>query len=134
MTEMASPLPCVIVQLVQPNRWATSTRPAPLNYWNVWNTWNIWNELFPIHQERHDNLRQLLRLLMRDVMPRAFDGHDLRVGKKLRAVAAHGFHEVALGAVNEEDRTFEPADEGFDLAFRHRRRRAVAQNGSCFQR
>ncbi len=81
MTERTSPLPCVIVQLGQPNRWVTSTRPAPLNHWNVWNTWNIWNELFPIHQERHYDLRQLFRLLMRNMMPGAFDGHDLRIGK-----------------------------------------------------
>ena len=54
---------------------------------------------------------------MRNMMPRPFDGDDLGIGKQLRAVAAHGFHEIALGAVDEQDRTFEPADERFDLPF-----------------
>ena len=54
---------------------------------------------------------------MRNMMPGALDGNDLGVGKKLRAMAAHRFHKIALGAVDEQDRTFEPADERFDLSF-----------------
>ncbi len=66
---------------------------------------------------------------MRDMVAGAFDGYDLRVGKKLRATAAHGLHEFALGTVDKQNRTFEPANERFDLSLGHRRGCAIAQNG-----
>jgi hypothetical protein len=59
------------------------------NDWNDWNLWNDWNDLFFLHQKRRNDLRQLFRLLVGDVMAGAFDGDDFRVGKKLRSVAAH---------------------------------------------
>src|SRR5581483_4991110 len=101
------------------------------NNWNVWNDWNYWNVLFPLHQKRHNDVRQLLRLFVRNVMPRAFDRDDFRVGKKLGAAAAHRFHEIALGAVDKQDRTFEPANESLDLPFGHRRGRESAEKYSA---
>src|SRR4029450_12679207 len=53
------------------------------------------------HQERHHNLRQLLRLFMRDVMTRALHRDDLRVGEKFYPRAAHRLHAIAFGAVDE---------------------------------
>src|SRR5207253_9763092 len=62
------------------------------------------------------------------MVSRAFDGHDLRVRKKLHARAAHGLHEIALSTVHKQDRTFQAADEGFDLTLSHRGSSPVAQN------
>src|ERR1041384_2255553 len=61
-------------------------------------------------------------------MPSAFDRNDLRVGKKLGAVATHGFHEIALGAIDKQDGTLEPPNESFDLSFGHRRGGSVTQD------
>src|SRR5262249_51641426 len=55
----------------------------------------------PLHQERRYNIRQLLRLFMRDVMTGAVDGLDLGVGEKLYPWATHGLHEITFSAVNE---------------------------------
>src|SRR5215510_16151747 len=52
-------------------------------------------------QERHDDIRQLFRLFMRDVMTGAVDGLDLGVGEKLYPRATHGLHEITFGAINE---------------------------------
>src|SRR5262249_34798803 len=54
-----------------------------------------------LHQERHYDIRQLLRLFMRDVMTCAFHGLDLGVGEKLYPRATHGLHEITFSAVNE---------------------------------
>src|SRR5712692_6428396 len=79
-----------------------------------------------LHQERHDNLRQLFRLLVWDMMPRAFDRHDLRIREELCTVAAHRLHEIAFSPVDEQDRTFQATDKSLDLTLRHRRRGAIA--------
>src|SRR5215510_10022004 len=54
-----------------------------------------------LHQERHDDIRQLLRLFMRDVMTCALHGLDVGVGEKLYPRATHGLHEITFSAVNE---------------------------------
>src|SRR5215472_15898155 len=81
-----------------------------------------------LHQERHYDIRQLLRLFMRDVMTCAFHGLDLGVGEKLYPRATHGLHEITFSAVNEYNRTFHAADKRLDLALRHHRRRPVTKN------
>jgi len=61
-------------------------------------------------------------------MAGALDGNDPGVGKKLRAMAAHGFHKIAFRAIDKKNRTLESSNKSFDLSFRHDRSRAVAQN------
>src|SRR5919106_1611960 len=97
------------------------------NDWNDWNFWNVWNELVT-DQKRCDDLRQLLRLFVRDMVTGSFDWDDLRVGKKFYARAAYRFHEVAFRTVDEKNRTFQTPDESFDLPFRHGCRAAVAED------
>ena len=61
-------------------------------------------------------------------MAGAIHWNDLRVGKELRAMAAHGFHKIAFRAVHKKNRTLESPNESFDLSFRHGGGGAVAQN------
>ena len=61
-------------------------------------------------------------------MSRAFDRDDLRVGEKLHARAADGFHEVTFASIYEQDRTFYAPDKRFDLPFGERRGGALAKN------
>ena len=65
-------------------------------------------------------------------MAGAMHWNDLRVGKKLRALAAHGFHKIAFRAVDKKNRTLEPPNESFNLSFRHRGGGAVAQDRIVF--
>src|ERR1044071_7761444 len=69
---------------------------------------------------------------MRYVVYGAFHRDNLRVRKKLRTMSAHRLHEIALRAIDKQDRTRQTPYESLDLSLGHRRCCSITQDRIVF--